>query len=153
MDDGTQLTASDSGSRTKPDNGDRVWSPVTVKRASGPPLRFKGQLLTTHLDGGEGAAAAIRLWRRKTPGFVVSVSWAGIEDGYSSASIEEVAAWIEDYCMSRSDTTVDIPTSMEALLQQACDRAAAWRTFRVLAGEALALWTDDVAMRQLERTF
>jgi len=114
------------------------WDSVVCRRQNGPPLRFKGIHLTRHARALPGGEVSIDLWRRKTPGFVVTVTDVTGPDASSHTTIDAVMQWLEDRCALRHGATD--ATTLAAILDHTPRQIAAHNALRELAGAAMDAW-------------
>lgn len=115
------------------------WDGVVCRRQNGPPLRFKGIHLTRHARALPGGEVSIDLWRRKTPGFVVSVTDVAGPDASSHTTIDAAMQWLENRCAAARHGANDA-TTLAAILDHTPRQIAAHNALRELAGAAMDAW-------------
>ena len=116
---------------------------VTVKRASGPPLRFRGRRIDSCETAlGDGRTLSITLWERKSGGVVLSVvTLRGrtlIEDSAAHDSLTKAALWLEDVAAPAPA----VVARFEQALAERVRTIDARRRFAILAGQALGQWSE-----------
>ena len=114
------------------------WSTVMTKRLGAPPLRFKGSELARHESSISGMAASIKLWKRRTSGYIGAVEVADLGDSVSRDSLEDILLWLEDVCSP--DGPFALPKTQSPQPFDFVSAAKQHRAVRVLAGEALDHW-------------
>lgn len=109
-----------------------------TKRDGAPPLRFKGRELARVEDARDGVATSITLWERKTRGYVAAVAAGRLVDSASSETLDGSMSWLEELC--ERDGPAPAHATVRDLLAATPTEIAAFRTLRILIGEALDRW-------------
>lgn len=123
---------------------------IVCRRLDGPPLRFKGRLLTHHVNPTEDLFVA--LWQRVSGGYVVCFSnWSRAEwrpDAVRVETLDDALCELEAVCEDmQHNVHIDMPATADMLenLRAIAHQAEAQSSFLTLSGHALSDWVDLIA--------